>query len=61
MALAEQAERAYEQLVKQWREKPAGQAYGRRTCGRRIVTGRPGGARSRRPAVRQAVAGARKR
>ena len=40
-AVAEQAERAYEQLVAGWR-RPAGQeAHGRRKRGRAIVTGEP--------------------
>ena len=57
MAIAEQAERAYEHFVAQWRPRsPARTAHGRRKRGRVIVIRRPGEASSRRPALRHAVA-----
>ena len=56
MAIAEQAERAYEQFVGQWRPEAWQEAHGRRNRGRVIVIRRPGEASSRRPAVRHAVA-----
>ena len=58
-AIAEQAERAYEHFVASWRPKPGKKRTGAASAAGSSTMRRPGGARSRRPALRHAVARAR--